>query len=506
MNSIARILFSSTLLASVMAFNGCTKLENKNYGSLTPGSFPKTEAELKASVVAAYYAIPEGYIDGFWNNRPGYILSELPTDEMNTGFGSPWSVWDRFQWQPNNTNSFDVPFRAYSKGVTDATIAIGYAKQSSLSTKDYYIAELRALRGFLAFQLYDMFGPVPLITDEAETTPSPAYTPVRPSKADFVSFIEGELKAAAPVLKTKADLPAADWGHLDRGAALTILLKLYLKEKRWADVVSTATLIEGLGYDLYANYLDIFNIANEGKGNKEAIFVLSRFVDAASSRWSSTWNAYFLPADPKIAKWEDGTAVPANALTTIYGGLRVPWKMYDKFEASDNRRKGLMRYYYAATGPLIDYRAQTNAKATGAAITKFGMDPAQTGEKQGNDFVFYRFADVLLAKAEALNELNGLNQASINLVNRVNQRAFNTPAKYTLASFASQSAFRDFMLDERFRELYLEGHRRQDLIRYDKLVLKGVEDGWAAEAKHVVFPIPTAVTDQFPTIVQNDGY
>lgn len=505
MKNYKKITISALLLLSVLGYSGCelTELENKNYGNLTPGSFPATEAELKSAIVAVYNAFPEGFTDTYWNNSPGYALSELPTDEMNTGFGNPWQQWDRFQWEANHTNSFRTSFYAYSKGVTNATIVLGYAEKLNLAAKDSYIAELKALRALLAFNLYDMFGPVPLLTKVEETQPDPNYTPVKPTPEQMVGFIESELLAAIPDLKTKAEMPAAEWGHLDRGTALTVLLKLYLKEKRWSDVVATATQIEALGYSLYDNYTDVFNIANDGKNNKEIIFALSRIVN---NRWASSWNAYLLPADPKIAKFADGTPLPANALTAIYGGLKLPWAMYDKFEETDKRRKGLIRYYYNAANTLIDYRAQTNAKATGAAVIKFGFDPGQTGERQGNDFIYYRYADVLLAKAEALNELNGLNQASVDLINQINARAFGVPAKYTLGNFTSKENFRDFILDERFRELYLEGHRRQDLIRHNKFISKAVESGWAATEKHNLFPIPSAVIDQYPSIIQNEGY
>lgn len=74
----------------------------------------------------------------------------------------------------------------------------------------------------------------------------------------------------------------ADWGHLDKGGALTVLLKLYMMEKQWNKALETITEIEKLGYELYDDYSEIFNISNEGKKNKEAIFTIGRL---AQNRW-----------------------------------------------------------------------------------------------------------------------------------------------------------------------------------------------------------------------------
>ncbi len=505
-NYITKLLSTFGIVACSLAIISCnelTDLEFESYGTLSPTTFPRTEEELKAAITTVYYAIPEAYVDAYLNNRPGYVLNELPTDEMNTGFANPWQQWDRFQWEANHTNSFQIVFYNYAKGVTNATIALQYANNSTVATKDKYIAELRALRAFLAFSLYDYFGPVPLITRPEEIQPNPNFKPARPTKEEYLSFIETELKESIPLLPTKAQTLPAEWGRMDQGAALTVLLKFYLMEKRWEDVIATADKIEAQGYSLWDNYLDIFKIENEGKTNKEVIFAIPRIPN---QRWSIGWNAYFLPADPKIAKFENGTPVPANALVAVYGGLRMPWDAYDKFGDTDARKAGLIRYYYDSKNVLIDYKAVKNAKATGAAAIKFGLDPAQTGERQGNDVICYRFADVLLAKAEALNEKNGLNQASIDLVNRINKRAFGTDKKYSLTDFASKESFRNFILDERLRELYFEGHRRQDLIRHDKFVANGVQEGWPVTEKHKLFPIPQAAMNDNPNLIQNPGY
>ena len=70
----------------------------------------------------------------------------------------------------------------------------------------------------------------------------------------------------------------------------------------------------------------------------------------------------------------------------------------------------------------------------------------------------------------------------------------------------TKETLRDFLLDERGRELYCEGHRRPDLIRFGKFIEKVREKGFNAEDYHVLFPIPQSAMNENPNLVQNPGY
>ena len=156
----------------------------------------------------------------------------------------------------------------------------------------------------------------------------------------------------------------------------------------------------------------------------------------------------------------------------------------------------------------------------GAIPLKYSEDPAGTGVNQGVDYVVYRYANVLLALAEALNEINGPNQESIDLINRVRERAFDPDKPLNLADYPTKEDLRDRILDELGFELYFEGNRREDLIRHGKYVeyandpvrmggpdSRPINPQQNARPYHVLYPIPNEViVESGGVLKQNEGY
>lgn len=126
----------------------------------------------------------------------------------------------------------------------------------------------------------------------------------------------------------------------------------------------------------------------------------------------------------------------------------------------------------------------------------------EPGQGQNYDQVVFRYAEVLLSMAEAINELRGSAGAEP-FLNEVRRRA-GAPD----VSGLNQSQMRDFLLDERGRELYAEGARREDLIRHGKLIDFAQQRGvTTAQPHHILFPIPEDVIIQGAGIIeQNPGY
>ena len=141
-------------------------------------------------------------------------------------------------------------------------------------------------------------------------------------------------------------------------------------------------------------------------------------------------------------------------------------------------------------------------------IMKYEVDPDRVGPWAGNDIVIHRYAEVLLTLAEALNELSGPNQESIDLINELRNRAFNNdPAKQVnVSDFTSKEELREHILNERGWELYAEGYRRDDLIRHGKFISGAVERGKNAQSHHVLYPIPQVELDRNTLLEQNPGY
>jgi hypothetical protein len=122
----------------------------------------------------------------------------------------------------------------------------------------------------------------------------------------------------------------------------------------------------------------------------------------------------------------------------------------------------------------------------------------------GNDFPIIRYADILLSRAEALNELAGPSEEAISLINLVRQVAGVPPV--LLSDFNGKEELRDHILDERSWEFFTEELRRQDLIRHGKFIELANERGKSAFDYHVLFPIPQNEIDRNPNLEQNPGY
>ncbi|RYY20315.1 MAG: RagB/SusD family nutrient uptake outer membrane protein, partial [Chitinophagaceae bacterium] len=133
---------------------------------------------------------------------------------------------------------------------------------------------------------------------------------------------------------------------------------------------------------------------------------------------------------------------------------------------------------------------------------KYFPDPASLNADAGNDIPELRFADILLSRAEALNESGGPTQESITLINRVRTRA--GVALLSLGAFTKET-LRDAILNERKWEFFTEGFRRQDLLRHNRFISNAVARGKNAKPYHVLYAIPQPEID-VSKIPQNEGF
>jgi hypothetical protein len=137
-------------------------------------------------------------------------------------------------------------------------------------------------------------------------------------------------------------------------------------------------------------------------------------------------------------------------------------------------------------------------ETAGIRVLKYPFDHASTAGQKNNDWVIYRYADVLLMKAEAmLRGGTGSPAAALTIVNNIrsNRGAANLGA-LTL----------DLLLDERGREMYWEGWRRQDLIRFGKFLGTWVTKPQAGTPKELVYAIPSQQLSVNTSLTQNEGY
>ena len=198
-----------------------------------------------------------------------------------------------------------------------------------------------------------------------------------------------------------------------------------------------------------------------------------------------------------------------------WGGYVMPWAFYNTFEAGDARTKNIVTQYTNKNGVLMtkDNSAQLSY---GPLPLKYGKDDTMSGAFSGIDLIVYRYSDVLLTLAECINRNQHQPTAeAINLVNRVRHRA--GLQDLSAEATASYDAFNDALLTERGHEFYMEGLRRQDLIRFGKYVElanqridEANENGKAyfkIDESHNRFWIPQTFIDESKSnIKQNAGY
>jgi len=498
----------------LMLLASCTKLDVEVYDQISDENYLLTPDDVKTALTGLYHE----FRGGGWaeyNVAWGSLLTMQigNTDECESNWN--WDVQMDYLWRPE-TADMALFYRSMVPAVTRATALLEKLKTVSISApvKRRSMAEIRCMRAMWAYDLYDLYGTVPLLTDpEIALNPALAqdYNPERPAVAWYTQFIETELKEALPDLPAAPNLPAGEYGRLTRGIAQMYLLKLYLHEAGqerhyrhsepkamawWTKVDSIAQrIIDNGDYRLQDDYRSIWSPTNQR--NSEVIFGIPNFPVGGLG---NNFLAHALPADYVSRN---------NVPLTKWAGFLVPWAFYDSYDEQDKRRETLVRHYWNGQR-MIDRRTEFTGKP-GAIPMKYQENPNTNGSWDGSEYVINRYAEVLLAKAEAVNELSGPTAEAKELLHDVRRRAFanydGSSHKAEIDAITSKEAFREHLLNERGWEFCWEGMRRPDLVRHGKLISNARSRGKLfAEDKHILYPIPQFVIYENPSVAQNDGY
>jgi len=482
--------FITCLLGISLLFSSCENLEPQVFDRLSPNNYPKTAEDARTLVTGGYYILIN-FSDIGWRYR--LMMNTATTDEFVCFWQNPvWEVYSKFLWNANSEHVVTV-YGQYIKSISNCVNIIEQlnAVKMDEDLKRRYQAEMKGVIALLSYTLYDFYGPTAIVTDPKVTMdPTSTFQPERPTKEQMVAYIENIAKEAISDLPEKYN--SADYGRLTKGAVLMSLLKLYMHEKRWQDVVTVTKQIMDLKvYTLQPSYLSIFAVNNEM--NAEIILAVPYMV---SNFPQNVWLASVLPSE---------YVEPNNIPIQKWGGYKVPWPMYDKYEKTDKRLEAIWGSLNTANG-VVDLRSVKEPWAQMGAIPyKYSADPGSNGAAHGNDLVIYRYAEVLLSRAEALNYLQPLNNESISLLNEIRKRS--SASLVSAADFRSGEELNNYLLDERFRELFLEGSRREDLIRHGKYLAEAKKRGANyTDETRLIFPIPQWAINENPKIRQNKGY
>ncbi len=493
----SKIYIIYLIITSFILFYSCEgDLEPTTFDQLSPDNYPESAEDVKAFVSGIYFILNTHSYGGFsdWGWQSRWVMNEATTDEFVCYWGgSVWETYSKFLWNSGSAHVTNKTYKPYIQSITNCVNAIeiidGIEMNQELKVR--YQAELRGIMAMLAYTLYDFYGPVPIVVDpEITMDASIDFKPERPSKEWMLNFIKTTARESADNLPLSYN--SSDYGRITKGTSLMVLLKLAMHEKNWeqADAISKE-IIDLNVYQLQNSYLSIFSVENEQ--NEEIVFAIPQLV---SGDQHNNWLAHVLPSE-----YVEPNGIPVQK----WGGYKVPWDIYDKFDSDDQRLASLWGEMNTVDG-VVDIRSIDATWAQmGAVPYKYPADPSAVGTPHGNDKIVYRYADVLLLRAEALNNITPLSFESIDLINEIRDRA---GADLIQASdFADQAALNDFILDERFRELFLEGHRREDLIRHGKYLSEAAKRGAVnTDQTRLIFPIPQSAIDANENISQNPGY
>lgn len=478
------------IVCCVLLVWSCDKaLEEDPFSELSVNAL--TSEESMESVL--FGAFQEGYINGYDSHSVYNILNWCTDIEWETGGGENSTAIQmiNFNWDESIDWMFQPMWMRPYRAIRDANNVLDNldnVEDLSVERKELFEAESRFIRALSYVHLYSWFGPVPIRRSaEGELEIS------RPEEEEMKSFIEDELLAAIPNLPDPGN--EDNYGRPNKGAARGLLTKFYLNTKQWQKAAEMAKEIMDSGnYSLYPEYSDMFKVENER--NTEYILVNPQ---SANSDGNNYMNGSF-PPNFQYAPSFDLTA------QSNWNNWGAQYRLYDlfylSFDEKDKRKETILTSYVDSEGNTIELVGDNNTRSF-----KFWPDSDAISNEHGNDSPEIRYADILLSRAEALNELNdGPTQESIDLINQVRNRAGLNDV--SLGQFTSKKALNEHILKERGWEFYNEaGIRREDQIRMGAFISSARDRGHNnAEDYRVLFPIPQAAMDSNPKLVQNDGY
>jgi hypothetical protein len=490
-------LFLGGLVA--MTMGSCWELEQEVLTGITQEDLQQnvTPELIEVLKQSAYSAVVSN-----WGGHGGlYSIIEVSSDELAIPQkGADWE--DGGIWLRNHRHTWISTDGPYNGAWQYAFRIVG---ECNLLLQQYpdledLGAELRVLRALAYLWLIDNFGNVPIIR-ETDRGGNPAQN----TRQEVSDFIERSILDNAALL-TRNNTRT----NLNYWTAHMILAKLYLNAQvytgtaRWADAEAALNvIINGGPYSLAPNFFA--NFASVNSNSPENMFTLPYDANNAGG-----FNLHQMTFHYSTQQTFELQEQPWNGYTALE-------EFYNSYEDGDIRINSLRegpQFRSDGVTPIIDASAEANdpdgpeinftpninelapnaLRQAGTRVNKFEI-PLGSGPNLSNDFPIFRYADVLLMKAEAAWR-QGNNGVALQFVNQVRERA-------NVAPLATLDA--DILLAERGRELFAEGHRRSDLIRFGKY-----NDAWWEKAQSApfrnLFPIPENQLQANPNLRQNQGY
>jgi hypothetical protein len=364
-----------------------------------------------------------------------------------------------------------------------------------------YRAEARFLRALSYWHAIDLFGAVPLVTEEDELGSTPPQQSTRQALYDYVVSELTEIRGQLP------PVASSSYGRATGHAASMLLAKLYMNAEvytgspNWAGALNAVEQVINSGaYSLASNWQ--LNFMANNHTSPELIFVVPQ-DGLRTQTWGGMTFVVHASCGGSMSNAEYG-------IDGCWWGLRLKPQAYRRFSGDDVRDD-----FFFTDGQNVEVAAIGNFN-DGVAAPKF-TNRTSTGQSGSHathvdtDFPIFRLADAYLMYAEAVLRGGGGSRAqALAYVNDLRERAFGG----TSGNITDAQLTLDFILDERGRELMWEGHRRTDLVRYGLFTggsyiwswKGGVQGGQATESFRDLYPLPASELVANPNLTQNTGY
>ena len=525
-------IWTFLILASGIQIS-CSDLEADVYSEITPDTFYQNDTQLAAAAASAYTPLYS-----YWGT---FEEQDLTTDQSTcpirtNGGWNDGGLWPRLMRHQFNERDFvNGEWTRYFGGVASCNRLIEIFA-NNVGNDAPIISELRALRAFYYFRLLDLFGNVPIETGFTDANPAPFQS----TPSEVFEFVESELLESIPNLREERNTET--YGKVNKWVAYTILADLYINAERFnagphhQEAADAANQIINSGvYSMEPGYFRNFRVENEG--SLENIFIIPYDKNNATGLniWSGALNQSARPTFGLVGQ--------------PWGGFSIQEDFYKAFDEDDKRRGMFIAgqqytqeagpswsdtegFFYANPQPefeLIDCTEDFNRALPeeleedpitcnifipveitlssargiayyreGARYGKYEIEQNSGNRNYSNDFAIYRFAHVLLMRAEGLWRQNNNSAEALNLVNQVRNRAGLDPL--TLLS-------EDDLYWELKKELAMENHARPITIRFGHW-----EDAWflkeanPSETYKRFYPIPLDQLQANINLEQNPGY
>ena len=534
-------IFALPLLAISLSFTSC--LDESPKDQIPESEIYDSANSLYVNAVASLYnyigAHEEG--EGLQGTCRGiYDYNTLTTDEAiipirggNWYDGGLWENMYDHTWTATDTDLYNVWKYLYKVIVLSTKSLETIDQHKSLlndQQRDEYKAEVRAVRAMFYYYAMDMFGRIPILESSTQKTAD-----IRQSnRSDVFKYIVNELQTVAPLLPNEhSNLQGNYYGRVTRPVAWFLLAKLALnaevytddnwtdsyrpdgktimidvdgtQKNAWLTCIHYCNLIASAGYSLASDYTKNFAVHNENSNENiftiplDKMLYLNEFHYLFRSRHYAHGGAYGGAS-------ENGTCATLHTMA-VYGyntsspDARLDMNFYTGKVEVDGSNVTLDDGTPLEYKPLAVERNLTSSQyieTAGARMKKYEVDRTaySDGRMPDNDIVLYRYADVMLMKAEAKVRNGESGDEELNAVrNRV--------------GMPSLPATLDNILNERLLELVWEGWRRQDMIRfgtYNKQYDIHIPSEADKKGYTTVFPIPGKARELNPNLEQNPGY